>query len=157
MRSNRIANIQPDDHFRGYVDKSTLPFRPGQKVRIPVGARLFSTHPQRPDWYEAGRTQMITVHHVLPGSELPIGDLTTEDGVETFRHTAKLSEVIRYAEDWGMKYAGQDEDVTFAWLLPFCIVREVSKSVVLPTANAAVCWAGRGGYWVECDINDVVG
>lgn len=45
----------------------TSPFTRGQKVLIPAGTRLRSTHPGKDGVYLSKRAQTVTVHHTSPG------------------------------------------------------------------------------------------
>ena len=54
--------------YVGYCDK--MPFKKGDRVRILKGCPLSTTHPKHNDTkgrYTASRSQVITVHHTLPG------------------------------------------------------------------------------------------
>ena len=111
----------------GYQPK--LPIHKGDKVKVKKGVLLWSTHPQKDGWYENGRTRTVTVHHTICGMSTP------------------KYEVEKYYMDLAERALG--EDILLEML-------ENSKGTdMIPVHNPRVVWPGSGGYWVECDINDV--
>lgn len=58
--------------FNGYVAESDLPIRKGETVTIPAGIAIHRpTAPaSMPKQVASKRAQRVTVHHVLPGSNL---------------------------------------------------------------------------------------
>lgn len=158
-----IILYREDDRYRGYHKKKELPFRPGQRIQFMTGARLRSMHPNylRRGWYEAARSQTISIAHLHPGSNLVLGYLRVKDGEETFTEATQLIDIAPLALSFGMEKAWDNYDATIAWLRPFCFERprggqSKAKSLVLPATSPTAVWSGTGGYWVECDVNDAI-
>lgn len=51
--------------------------------------------------------------------------------------------------------AGRTYKITVDHLLPGRTDRPFSADAPTHLENPKVCWAGTGGYWAECDLNDV--
>ena len=120
--------------FEGYC--TDLPFDKGARVRVNRGARLVSSHPRKDGWYKAQRSQVVTIHHIMPGQSYT--DLTISerdmDRLVTKGHGEKIAELKRLREASDHK---------------------ALKEFRIHTLNPRIVWVGTGGYWVEADINDV--
>jgi hypothetical protein len=57
----------------GYHEDHLLP-KKGVQVRIPAGVTVRTTHPRKDGSYILSRAQVVTVHHSLPGQNLPVED-----------------------------------------------------------------------------------
>lgn len=120
--------------YEGYC--SELPFKRGDKVRVKKGANLLSTHPKKDGPYKAYRSQIITVHHTMPGQSYNQTTVTERERtwLEAKGYGPQLAEMDKLLEE--ERY---DE-----W-----------RDYKIHTQNPRVVWVGTGSYWVEADINDV--
>ena len=120
--------------YEGFHEEADLPVKRGDRVRVRKGAKLISTHPKKGGEYEAYRSQVVTVHHIMPGQSYD-GILTESQRgwLETKGFSEQLAEMDRL----------RTEDQA-AW-----------NDYRIHTKNPRVVWAGTGGYWIEADINDV--
>ncbi len=119
--------------YEGYCK---VPFDRGQKVRIRKGAMVISTHPQKPDPYPLARSQVVTVHHIMPGQTYDNLTITERDidWLELKGYGEQLEELFRLREE-------RDIDGL--------------EEFRIHTLNPRVVWTGSGGYWFEADVNDV--
>ena len=124
----------PDKIYEGHC--SDLPFKRGDKVRVKKGARLFSTHPKKDGEYNAYRSQIVTIHHTMPGQSYGAFMIRERERLwmEAKGFGPQLEEMDRLIEE--NRY---DELNNFQ----------------IHTQNPRVVWVGTGSYWVEADINDV--
>ena len=109
--------------------QSILPIKNGDKVKIKKGVLLRSMHPSKNGWYENSRTRTVTVNH-------------TNCGMEVVK-----CEVEKYYMQEAERALGED--------LLLEMLETKGNHELIPVYNPSVIWAGTGGYWVECDINDV--
>jgi len=153
--------------YRGYHRKADLPLKQGDVVTIAKGTKLRSTHPQRDGEYEAGRTYQVKVHHVLPGATYTFGHIVAQGTPDerVILSGIHWRDLYHICQGLGVKYA-YSFDPPVEW-----IYEELKKTgrievikrsdnmsdIKLHTTNPQVNWAGSGGYWVWCDINDIVG
>lgn len=54
--------------YEGYHPESELPIKRGDKVRVPKGTFIRTTHPQRENG-PSKRTQTVTINHILNGTD----------------------------------------------------------------------------------------
>jgi len=113
----------------GFQYESSIPVKKGDKVRIKAGTELWTTHPSKDGWFRNGRTRTVTVHHTICGMSVP-------------KH-----EVEDKYMDLAERALGTD--------LLLEMLEEKGTYDMFPVHNPRVVWPGSGGYWVECDINDV--
>lgn len=64
--------MSKQQQFKGYVPESELPIRQGETVTIPAGISIHRpTAPaSMPKRVVSKKAQRVTVHHILPGSNL---------------------------------------------------------------------------------------
>lgn len=121
--------------YEGYHPESELPFKRGDRVRVKKGATLTSTHPKKEGPYPAYRSQVVTVHHLLPGMSYHAHHIGERERmhleVKGFGDKLKALDVLRESD------------------------QEAWCNATLPVKNPTVVWVGTGNYWVEADINDV--
>ena len=123
-----------DKIYEGYHRE--LPYNRGDTVRVKKGARLFSTHPKKDGEYKAYRSQIVKVHHTMPGQSYNHMTVTERERIwlEAKGFGPQLEEMDKLYED------GKIEE----W-----------RDYKIHTQNPRVVWVGTGSYWVEADINDV--
>lgn len=150
-----------------YGRKSEIPVTAGMKVRIPKGATLRSMHPSKNGPYPATRTQIVTVHHLLYGCSVTLGHKWPgRDEVQWSGHREK--DLLGYCRKLGIEYDYRQASINaaIAELYSRCVERQSDWPMVGPNKgqgidmvlhldNPAVRWPGSGGYWVECDVNEV--
>ncbi len=120
--------------YEGYHEE--LPFKRGDRVRVKKGARLISTHPKKPEPYQAYRSQVVTVHHTMPGQSYSHVTITERE-----RHWLEAKGYSPELEEMDKLY---EEERLEEW-----------RAFRIHTQNPRVVWVGTGHYWVEADINDV--
>lgn len=120
----------------GYHKESELPVRRGDFVVIPKGALINRIGT---GLTETKRSYKVKVNHVLTGRSVLVGLL--RDG--EFHGVDDGSVELR-------KTYGTDK-IESLWPL----ARVDDGYVYLPISNPEIAWAGTGGYWTYCDINQV--
>jgi len=121
--------------YLGYHDEWTLPIKPGMKVRIPKGTMLRSMHPSKDGPYPAARAQTITVHHLMPGWSIPCNHVLNDR--DMYELAEKNGVDLEEIEIWKL-----DNDIRY-------------YNEMIPMGNPKIVWPGKGGYWVEADVNDI--
>lgn len=120
-----------------------LPFRRGDRVRVLKGATLVSTNPKKPESYKAYRSQVVTVHHLMPGQSYIAGMINERD-----RDWLRLKGLGDKLEEMDRLYEELNKDRTKE-------KHEAWHNYKIHTQNPRVVWVGTGSYWVEADINNV--
>lgn len=138
--------------YLGYHERSLLPIKNGQMVRVPAGTEVRSMHPKRKR-YTLGRAQWVKVDHLLSGSSQLVwrSYVDPTSGVETFRLQMHPHELDALCAKAGKKSVEE--------IKAQCIKVQYRSGEVehfYPLENPQVRWAGSGGYWNEVDINAIV-
>lgn len=143
--------------YRGYQEKSTIPFRKGDKVLIKKGTPIITTRPGKRDLV-AKRTYEVLVNHTLCGRSMRVGTRIYDandnlsDEHYCFEHKSD-----RYR---AMEMFGTDKIKEIPLM---CLVEKMHRKredgslhvgVYIDIDNPTVRWVGSGGYWYEADVND---
>lgn len=123
----------------GYCEPSALPVKAGDTITIKRGTKVKC----RDITFPAGRNYKVKVNHILRGSSICVGYLCRNGVFEASWSDRRDAERIK------KKYGTLD----FAILFPLMTV--IDRQVFLAMSPPLVRWAGSGGYWAECDINEV--
>jgi hypothetical protein len=133
--------------FTGYYNDKDIPFKKGQTVEIPKGALLMT----RKGLVEAKRSYTITVHHTLNGMSLPVGHKFRDNGEMHFSYTSRNDrETVKEI------YGTDDLEALRDKMVEQDLGSPSHTVLYLPVSNPTICWPGAGGYWVDCDINQLV-
>lgn len=132
-------------NFIGYCE--SIPFKVGQEVTIPKGTLVTDRKGLR----EVRRTYKIRVHHSLPGMSIPVGHRNKVSGENHLyymsRHDPELAQE---------HYGTNDLEKLLSRMVEKDLGSTSHTTLFLPITNPMICWPGEGGYWVDCDINQLV-
>lgn len=129
--------------YTGYCEN--ISFKAGQSVVLPKGTLV----KDRKGLRALTRAQTVKIDHTLPGASACVGYKVRENGeYHLFFPTGGMKHEI--AKIYGTtdlnalkdKIGEYDGGVSYV-------------NLFLPIQNPVIRWAGRGGYWVECDINQI--
>jgi hypothetical protein len=101
-------------------------FRGGDRVRVPAGTEVRSTHPNRKCWISA-RSQVVLINHELHGRFVPVDEALGEYKQTLIQQGYDLSKLDAWKRDNSPEYY---------------------RMMILIDAPT-VRWAGAGGYWCE--------
>lgn len=134
--------------YVGYHEDKDIPFTKGQLVKIPKGAILKT----RKGLKEAKRTYTVEVNHTLNGSSLAVGSKFRDNGSEHFYYSSRNDqETVRDL------YGTDDLTALRDKMVERDLGSPTHTTLFLPISNPTICWAGEGCYWIECDINQLLG
>lgn len=125
-------------------------------VRVKRGATLYSHHPTRVHPYKALKDQVVRVHRVTKGYQMVLGQYDRDTG--TFHPSVKAKDVRCYLPPYMHEGRGLSDDEVLDFLRQSAISRPVTARIddmIMVLEEPRVVWAGRGGYWVFTDINNV--
>lgn len=108
---------------------AALPFRKGDTVRLPAGTEVRSTHPVK-KIYKISRAQNVVIHHTLPGRFVSV-----REALDEFQDKLTRGSDLAQLKLW------RDENAAEYY------------HVIVQVDEAAICWAGTGGYWCEVPIS----
>lgn len=138
--------MTPSRPYVGYVDERDLPYQRGDRVVVPRGARVLSTHPVRRLWVTA-RRQIVTVDHIIPGVSHNISNMI---GLERERYPGYEEWFALFDAIRNMRLKQNPGK-----LLDLLYVLE--NKFTMPISNPIMRWAGTGGYWNAVTFNALMG
>lgn len=124
----------------GYHEDAELPIRRGNRVRIRVGAEIWTTlpDPERKS-FTLSRSRVVTVHSLDCGQTI----LASLYGDTEHRRRLRELEGLILRED----------DVAKRQLM-LLEVADLERGL-LHRQHPGVCWVGTGGYWHHAALSDV--
>lgn len=128
--------------YPGYC--KDLPVNPGQWVKIHRGVKVRT----RTGTQTTKRTYTVKVNHTLPGVSLHLGcrdPTTNEVSLNPLSDNDKETVLALYGT----------LNPTALWDKLVEVPKGDKIDLFLPIQNPSVCWIGGGGYYVDCDINQL--
>ena len=124
----------------GYHGYNDLPFRQGETVTVRKGTLI----KYRGNLIEAKRTYNVKIHSTGPGSSMCVGFMT-RGGDPRFMFSSEN-------DRWQCKQLYGTDDLSQLWPR----MRAFEGSIFLAISNPTITWPGRGGYWMDADMNQFV-
>ena len=157
MTFKKISDM-PGAPFQGYYNLKDLPVKRGDKVRIPKGTTLRSMNPAVGGPYLSKRAQTITVNHLIEGRTFKIAnvDMDMDEG-DRWHWCMTDRDIQEICKELGLSGTTAEMDAALkeiAVLVPHQFSGHYFEAQVA-VGTPVVCWPGRGGYWVDADINVV--
>lgn len=114
-------------YFNRLIDKRpSKGFQRGDRVRVPAGVTVRSTHPTRKSW-TTKRAQTVRVDHEMSGRYIPVREALDLHRAELTKQGFDLSKMEAWERDNAPEY----------------------YRMMVQIEESSVRWAGTGGYWCE--------